>query len=107
MAITTSPQKSIYMFTALDSHETEVLGPSFFGPLNSQKYSTLSAVATYEIVQLCKELKNFVPFKIRMRGKSKDSVNVFRNENTYTTLYIPRHILNPQKCLPPSYVEVD
>ena len=93
------------MFTALDSYETELMGPSFFGPTN--KYSTLSAVATYEIVQLCKELKNFVPFKIRMRGNSKDSVNVFKNENTYISLYIPRHILNPQKCLPSSYVEVD
>jgi hypothetical protein len=95
------------MFTALDSYETEQMGTSMFGKLNSHKYSTLSAVATYEIVQLCKELKGFVPFKIRMRGNSKNSINVFKNENTYISLYIPRHILNPQKCLPICYPEVD
>ena len=94
------------MFQALDSYETKELGPSFFGPLNSTKYSTLTAIATYEVVQLCKEVKGFFPFKIRMRGKSKDSVNVFRNENTYTTLYIPKHILSNQKCLP-SIIEAD
>lgn len=105
MAITTSPQKSIYMFTALDSYETEQMGTSMFG--NSHKYSTLTAVATYEIVALCKELKGFVPFKIRMNGRSKDSVNVYRNQNVYTRIYIPKHILSKTKCLPPVSMEVD
>jgi hypothetical protein len=63
-------------------------------------YSTLSAVATYEVVQLCKELKGFIPFKIRMKGNSKDSVSVFKNENTYINLYVPKHILSTQRSLP-------
>lgn len=93
------------MFGPLDSYEMEVLGPELFRP--SKIYSTLSAVATYEVVQLCKELKGFVPFKIRMIGKSRDRVNVFKKEGIVTTLHIPKHILNPTKCLPPCYPEVD
>jgi hypothetical protein len=99
--------KSIYMFTALDSYETKEMGPSFFGPIKAQKYSTLTEVATYEVIQLCKELKGFIPFKIRMIGNSRDRVNVFKKEGIVTTLHIPKHILNPQKCLPPCYPEVD
>lgn len=68
-------------------------------------YSTLSAVATYEVVQLCKELKGFIPFKIRMKGKCKDSVSVFKNENTYINLYVPKHILSTQQRLLPAPIE--
>ena len=71
----------------------------------NMSYSTLTEVATYEVIQLCKELKGFIPYKIRMKGKSKDSVNVFKNENTYISLYIPQHILNSQKCLPAPALE--
>jgi len=69
-------------------------------------YSTLTAVATYEVVQLCKEIKGFIPYKIRMRGRCKISVNVFYNENRYTSLFVPKHIFTNQKCLPP-VMEVD